>query len=111
MADQPNKRTHAQRRKAEADDGIRRRMRASRYVRAQREIAEKAETVEPSMIPALRLKADIFCKLLAKCLPDLKAVEHSGTVNHINYDAAVIGMLNGRSAEAGDAASSPDTTH
>jgi hypothetical protein len=86
-------------------------MRASRYVRALREIAEKAETVEPSMIPALRLKADIFCKLLAKCLPDLKAVEHSGTVNHVNYDAVVLDLLNGSSVKAGDAASSPDTTH
>jgi hypothetical protein len=49
--------------------------------------------------------------LLRKAVPDLKGVEHSGTVNHINYDAVVLGMLNGRSAEAGDAASAPDTTH
>lgn len=111
MPVEPDKRTHAQRRKAEAEDGIRRRMRASRYVRALREIADKAETVDPSQIPALRLKADIYSKLLAKCLPDLKAVEHSGTVNHVNYDAVVLGLLNGSSAQAGDAASSPDTTH
>lgn len=49
--------------------------------------------------------------LLKKAIPDLKGVEHSGTVNHVNYDAAVLGLLNGSSAETGDAASSPDTTH
>jgi hypothetical protein len=49
--------------------------------------------------------------LLKKAIPDLKGVEHSGTVNHINYDAVVLGMLNERSAEAGDAASAPDTAH
>jgi hypothetical protein len=49
--------------------------------------------------------------LLRKAVPDLKGVEHSGTVNHINYDAVVLGMLNGSRAEAGDAASAPDTTH
>lgn len=49
--------------------------------------------------------------LLRKAVPDLKGVEHSGTVNHINYDAVVLGMLNGSSAETGDAASAPETAH
>lgn len=40
-----------------------------------------------------------------------KSVELSGTVNHVNYDAAVLGLINGSSAEAGDASSSEQTTH
>ncbi|MBA3564582.1 MAG: hypothetical protein H0W33_11370 [Gammaproteobacteria bacterium] len=50
---------------------------AGQYVRRLQEIAEMVETVEPSQVPALRLKADIYSRLLAKCLPDLKAVEQS----------------------------------
>lgn len=38
-----------------------------------------------------------------------KSVELSGTVNHVNYDAAVLGLLNGRTAETGDSASPPAT--
>lgn len=87
--------THAQRRRIEAREGARIKLRAGQYVRRLKEIAEKAETVEPSAIPALRLKADIYAKLLAKCLPDLKAVDHTGTVNHVNYDASVLELLNG----------------
>jgi hypothetical protein len=91
MAD---KTTHAQRRREEAREGARIKLRAGQYIRRLKEIAVRADTAEPSTIPALRLKADIYLKLLAKCLPDLRAVEHSGQVNHINYDAAVIGLLN-----------------
>lgn len=46
--------------------------------------------------------------LLRKVLPDQKATEHTGVVTHINYDAAVIGLLNERSTEAGDAQSAPN---
>lgn len=38
-----------------------------------------------------------------------KSVELSGTVNHVNYDAAVLGLLNGSTVETGDAASAPAT--
>lgn len=38
-----------------------------------------------------------------------KSVELSGQVNVVNYDAAVLGLLNGSTVEAGDAASSPPT--
>lgn len=86
-------------------------MRASQYVRRLKEIAIQADTCEASQVPALRLKADIYCKLLAKCLPDLRAVEHSGTVNHVNYDAAVLGLVNGSSIAAGNTASTEPTTH
>ena len=80
MVDEPEKRTHAQRRRLEARKASANKLRAGQFVRRLKEIAEKAETVEASQVPALRLKADIYCRLLAKCLPDLKAVELSGDV-------------------------------
>lgn len=72
--------THAQKRRAQSREAIRSRLRAGQYVRRLMEIAEKAETVEMSAVPALRLKADIYTRLLSKCLPDLKAIEHSGEI-------------------------------
>lgn len=84
MADSPDKSTHAQRRRAEAQEGARIKLRAGQFVRRLREIADKVETVEPAKVPALRLKADIYCKLLSKCLPDLKAVEHTGETRHVH---------------------------
>ena len=111
MSDASAKTTHAQRRREEARNGARLKLRAGQYVRRLREIAERAESADPGAIPGMRLKADIYMKLLAKCLPDLKAVDHSGTVNHVNFDAAVIGLLNERSAQAGDAASAPNTVN
>jgi hypothetical protein len=82
MSAPSNKTTHAQRRRLEAREGARLKLKAGQYVRRLREIADKAESVDPSQIPALRLKADIYSKLLAKCLPDLKSVEHSGEVTN-----------------------------
>lgn len=111
MSDETNKRTHAQRRRLEAQEASRRKLRAGQFIRRLKEIAEKVESAEPSAVPALRLKADIYLRLLAKCLPDLRAVEHSGTVNHVNYDAAVLGLLNGSGIAAGNAASTQQTTH
>lgn len=49
--------------------------------------------------------------LLRKAVPDMRAVEHSGTVNHVNYDAAVLGLLNGSGIAASNAASTESTTH
>lgn len=48
---------------------------------------------------------------LDKTVPTLKATEHTGTVTHVNYDTAVLGLLNERSTEAGDAASSSVTVN
>lgn len=111
MSAHPEKMTHAAKRREEARSASRLKLRAGQYVRRLKEIAERVEGVDPGDIPALRLKAEIYWKLLGKCLPDLKAVDHQGTVNHVNYDAAVIGLLNERSAETGDAASSPNTVN
>lgn len=38
-----------------------------------------------------------------------KSVEHSGQINHVNYDAAVLGLLNGGTVERGDAERAPQT--
>ncbi len=62
----------------ESHAAIRKRLQAGQYIRRLKEIAVKADSAEASQIPALRLKADIYCKLLSKCLPDLKAVEMTG---------------------------------
>jgi len=40
-----------------------------------------------------------------------KSVELSGQISHINYDAAVLGIANGSTVEAGDAASANPVTH
>lgn len=42
------------------------------------EIADEAQTCDADRVPALRLRADIYSRLLAKCLPDLKAIEVTG---------------------------------
>ena len=110
MADSKNSQTHAQRRRLEAQDASRRKLRAGQFVRRLKELATKAETCEPDRIPAMRLQADIYMKLLAKCLPDLKAIEHSGTVTH-RYEDAVLGLLNGSATQARDTASAEPITH
>lgn len=110
MSDTAPKTTHAQRRRKEAQDSSRLKIRAGQYVRRLREIADRVEAVDVTAIPALRLKAEIYWKLLGKYLPDLKAVEHSGTVIH-DYDSAVLGLLNERSTQAGDAASASVTVN
>lgn len=93
-----DKTTHAQRRRLEAQVGSRLKLRAGQFVRRLREIADKAETAEPSHVPALRLKADIYTRLLAKCLPDLKAIEHSGGLTVASYDSAIAGVMDGASS-------------
>lgn len=45
------------------------------------EIEKELEEDEKSLnVPALRLRADISMNLLKKRLPDLKAIEHSGSI-------------------------------
>lgn len=45
--------------------------------------------------------------LLRKAVPDMRALEHSGQVNHVTYDAVVLGLISERHAEAGDDESAP----
>lgn len=108
----PNKRTERQRRIAMNREGVRLRLRAFTYVRKLREIADAAESAEPSQVPALRLKADIYSKLLNKVLPDLKAVEHTGeiTQRHVAElsDAELAAIATGGRAGTAATATSPD---
>lgn len=48
------------------------------------EQTEIAPRINPAHIGALKLKADIAFRLLAKRMPDLKAVEHTGEVATAN---------------------------
>ena len=70
--------THAARRRCEAKEGVLIKLRAGQYLRRLHAIAAGADKLEPAQVPAFRLKAEIYLKLLAKCLPDLRAIEHSG---------------------------------
>ncbi|MEK9810647.1 MAG: hypothetical protein VW362_09390 [Candidatus Nanopelagicales bacterium] len=80
--------TYAQRRRKLNQDELRRRLRGAQYLLRLHEIAEKADKVPSSDVPALRLKADIYLRMLAKCLPDLKAVEHSGSIAYTSISDA-----------------------
>lgn len=73
-----DRRTHAQRRRQEAQEAVRKKLAAHVYIHKMIGIADEAITAEADRIPALRLRADIYTRLLAKCLPDLKAIEVSG---------------------------------
>ena len=39
------------------------------------------------------------------------SIEHSGTVDHVTYDAALLEILNGSSVETGNAGHAEPTTH
>ena len=82
MANRGDSRTYAQRRRAYDQEATRKRLNAAQYIRRLLEISEKLDTCEASLVPALRLKVDIYSKLLNKCLPDLKATEITGTLTH-----------------------------
>lgn len=43
-----------------------------------RKIADETIDIDPTMVQRLKIAADIKCKLIAKYLPDLKAVEITG---------------------------------
>jgi hypothetical protein len=85
--DRPSKTTHAQRRRKESQDAVRRKLQASQFIRRLREIAVKAQGVSASEVPALKLQADIYSRLLNKCLPDLKAIEHTGELRHADVSS------------------------
>ncbi len=85
----------ARRKNAWHTDVVRRRIRATQLMRRLRKHVLGQLEMTPTQIKAAEI-------LLRKVVPDMKAVEHTGTVNHVNYDALVLGMLNERSAQAGD---------
>lgn len=93
MADNPIKTTHAQRRRAEAHAAVGKRLRAGKFVRWLQAIAHESKDADPVRIPAMKLRADIYLKLLAKCLPDLRAIEHSGNVTTVRPDELSDGEL------------------
>lgn len=62
-------------------DNLREYMRGAAYVRVLEGIAGKAHLLLKDDVPAYSLKAKIYLDLLAKVLPDLRAVEHSGTIS------------------------------
>jgi hypothetical protein len=94
----------AARKNAWHTDVVRRRIRATQLMRRLAKHALGKLDMTVTQIKAAEI-------LLRKVVPDLKAVEHTGTVNHVNYDAAVIGLLNERGTQAGDAASTPVTVN
>lgn len=78
MIESPDKKTYAQRRKEERKEELRELLRGSEYLRQLHEMMGANLSAED--VPAARLKAEIAFKLLAKCLPDQKAVEISGEI-------------------------------
>lgn len=72
------KTTYAQRRREEKRAARRETLQTAQYIRRLHETAEKAATADPADIPAMALQCRIWFGLLAKCLPDLKAVEVTG---------------------------------
>lgn len=49
------------------------------------QIATATLTADASEVPALKLQADIYTRLLSKVEPDLKAIEHSGEITERQY--------------------------
>jgi len=68
----------AQRRREEKQDAARGMLQAMGLVRGIMGVIEAADDAPPEKIPALRLKFDGYRALLAKVLPDLKAIEVTG---------------------------------
>jgi hypothetical protein len=62
-------------------ENLRESLRAHAYVRVLESIAAKADKLHKDDVAGHALKAKIYSDLLAKVLPDLKAVEHSGSID------------------------------
>lgn len=62
-------------------ENLRESLRAHAYVRVLESIAAKADKLPKDDVAGHALKAKIYLDLLAKVLPDLKAVEHSGAID------------------------------
>ena len=67
--------------RAHRQANLRESLRAKAYVRILEGIAGEAHRFDKDEVPAYALKAKIYLDLLAKVLPDLKAVEHSGAID------------------------------
>lgn len=81
MPTNPEKMTHAAKRREESREGLRLKLRGAQYIRRLHEIADRAEAADKDAVPGLKLKAEVYFKLLAKILPDLRSVEHSGEID------------------------------
>jgi hypothetical protein len=79
MSELPNKSDRQRRREARTLD-LRERIRGNAYLRVLEGIAARADSLGEKEVSAYRLKADIYLRLLAKVLPDLKAIEYSGEI-------------------------------
>lgn len=67
--------------RAHRRDNLREYLRGAAYVRVLEGIAAKAHELDKDSVAGYSLKAKIYLDLLAKVLPDLKAVEHSGSID------------------------------
>lgn len=68
--------------KRKRQEALREELRAREYLRQIQDVADVIDenwaSIEANQINALKLKADLNFKRLAKCLPDLKSVELTG---------------------------------
>ncbi len=71
--------TAAYRRRTIRQEELREQLNALAYLRVLERLARKAHHLSPEQVPAYRLKADTYCKLLNKALPDLSAVAYSAS--------------------------------
>lgn len=81
MSELSRKSLNATRNRQMRQQNLRESLRAHAYVRVLESIAAKADTLDKDSVPAYSLKAKIYLDLLAKVLPDLKAMEHSGAID------------------------------
>ena len=96
---EPLKKSHA-RHKAWTPDKVRERIRASMILRRLTNHVLGHVEMTTSQVNAAKI-------LLGKVIPDMRQLEHTGTVNHVNYDAAVLAVLNA----PGDARGAEQVTH
>ena len=81
---EPDKKTYAQRRRETRKLELRELLRGQEYIDQLHRWFDADLTAD--QLQVAKFKADIALRLLAKCLPDQKAVEISGDINH-NYVA------------------------
>lgn len=81
MAELSDKSRYATRNRQVRQQNLRESLRAHAYVRVLESIAAKADKLPKDDVAGHALKAKIYLDLLAKVLPDLKAVEHSGAID------------------------------
>ena len=78
--------SHAQRNKDARKEQLRELLKGSEYLRQLHGWIDADLNAEELQVA--RFKADIALRLLAKCLPDQKAIEHTGEIVH-NYVAEI----------------------